>query len=306
MNVRRGVSVLGLLTLAAAGVAACSSSSGGSGSGVALVASTDVWGDVAKQVAGSVKGVQITSVITDPAADPHSYESDARTALAVKRADVIVENGGGYDDFMDTLRTSYNTDAAVLNAVTISGHKAAVDGDLNEHVWYDFPTVITVADRIAAALGKADDGDASAFKANAAAFDKRVQALEATEAGLKAKYAGKGVAITEPVPLYLLQACGLVNRTPAKFSEAIEEGTDVSVAVLNQTEQLFRSRSVALLAYNEQTSGAETEQVLSVARQNHVPVVPVTETLPKGDTYLSWMAKNLAAVGTALGSATGK
>ena len=104
------------------------------------------------------------------------------------------------------------------------------------------------------------------------------------------------MAITEPVPLYLLTACGFENRTPPEFSEAIEEDSDVAPGVLKQTLDLFDSRQVELLAYNEQTGGPQTEAVLAAAKRNNIPAVPVTETLPTGETYLSWMGKNVAAL----------
>jgi zinc/manganese transport system substrate-binding protein len=271
---------------------------------VSVVASTDVWGDVVSQVAGSLAGtkVQVSSIITDPAADPHSYEANTQNLLELSKANLVVENGGGYDDFMDTMLTSANNpSAAVLNAVQISGEAAPAGGDLNEHVWYDFPTVRKVADRIATALESVDPADAAAFRANAARFDQTLASLEHTEALIKKAHAGAGVAITEPVPLYMLETCGLVNKTPPEFSRAIEEGTDVSPAVLSQTEDLFDHHEVQLLAYNEQTSGPETEAVLKAARANQVAVVPITETLPPGQDYLSWMRANLAAIGSSLG-----
>ncbi|MFZ2013336.1 MAG: zinc ABC transporter substrate-binding protein [Nocardioides sp.] len=275
-----------------------------SAAAVSIVASTDVWGDVAKQVAGTLAGrtVQITSFITDPAADPHSYEANTQNLLTLSKADVVVENGGGYDDFVDTmLRSARNSSATVLNAVAISGQASRSAGKLNEHVWYDFPTVQRVADRLAAALSSADPRDRATYARNAARFDRKLASLEDAEATIKRDHNGEGVAITEPVPLYMLQACGLVNRTPPEFSAGVEEGTDVSPVLLKQTEDLFTMHRVRLLAYNEQTSGPQTQAVLTAARANHVPVVPVTETLPSGQDYLSWMRGNLAAVRAALG-----
>ena len=103
------------------------------------------------------------------------------------------------------------------------------------------------------------------------------------------------------MPLYLLEACGLVNKTPDEFSEAIEEGTDVPASVLQETLGLFTGKQVKALAYNEQTAGPETEKVLQAAKDNKVGVVPVTETLPAGKDYLTWMSGNLDAIKTALG-----
>jgi zinc/manganese transport system substrate-binding protein len=103
------------------------------------------------------------------------------------------------------------------------------------------------------------------------------------------------------VPPSLLQTCGMDNKTPSDFSEAIEEGTDLSPTVLKKTLDLFTNKQVMLLAYNEQTSGPETEKVLDAAKSNGIAVVPVTETLPAGKDYLTWMSGNLAAIQSALG-----
>jgi zinc/manganese transport system substrate-binding protein len=110
------------------------------------------------------------------------------------------------------------------------------------------------------------------------------------------------VAITEPVPLYLLEASGLKNATPAEFSEAIEEGGDVSPTVLQETLALFTGKKVQALVYNEQTSGPQTEKLKQAATDNGIPVVPVTETLPAGKDYIGWMAANLDALQNALSS----
>ena len=270
-------------------------------SNITLVASTNVWGNIAKQVGGSV--VDVTSIISDPSQDPHSYEANARIQLLVSKADVVIHNGGGYDDFIDTLlKSAGNPDVKVLNAVNISGldqHPAT--GEFNEHVWYDFPTVRKVAAQIARTLSDLDPSSRATFTANEKAFDDSLGLLEAQQAAIKkGQPADNGVAITEPVPLYLLSACGLVNKTPAEFSEAIEEGTDVRPTVLLQTLALFSNHSVKLLAYNEQTSGPETEQVLAAAKAAHIATISVTETLPTGNNYLDWMSDNLNAVRTAL------
>lgn len=292
--------VLTVLGTAAVALSACSSPARPPGE-VSVVTSTNVWADVVRQVAGPLAGskVHITSIINDPSADPHSYEADTRNQLAIKRADVVLENGGGYDDFVDTMLHSAGSGATVLNAVDLGGRKK-VDGEVNEHVWYDFPTVAKIADRVAQVLAVKDRADAATFTANARRFGAKLHDLSATEATLRARYAGEGVAITEPVPMFLLAACGLVNRTPRAFSNAIEQGDGVSPRVLRDTIDLFAHGDVKLLAYNSQTSSAETSAVRKAATEHGVPVVPVTETLPAGQDYLSWMAGNLAAIRAAL------
>ena len=266
---------------------------------VAVVASTNVYGDIARRIGGD--RVDVTSVISDPDQDPHSYEADPQNQLALSKAKVVIENGGGYDDFVDhMLKSGHNDSAQVVNAVDVSGKTAPQGGELNEHVWYDFPTVAKVADRISTALAQADPGDAAAFEKNATAFKAELAPLEAEEAQIKKAHGGDGVAITEPVPLYMIEASGLVNRTPGEFSEAIEEGDDVSPRVLQKSLALFAGKKVKALVYNEQTSGPQTEKAEAAAKAAGIPVVPVTETLPKGKDYLGWMTANLDALASAL------
>ncbi|MEU4098356.1 zinc ABC transporter substrate-binding protein [Streptomyces sp. NPDC026673] len=278
--------------------AASAKSSGASASKVTVVASTNVYGDIVERIGGD--RVEVSSIISDPEQDPHSYEASTRNQLLLSKAKVVVENGGGYDDFVDRMLGSGNASAEVVNAVEVSGRTAPAGGELNEHVWYDFPSMGKIADRIAAALGKADPASAGTFTKNAAAFKDSLTALEGKEAALKSAHDGDGVAITEPVPVYLLEASGLVNKTPGEFSEAIEEGDDVSAKVLKTTLDLFSGKKVKALVYNEQTSGAQTEKVKSAAEAAGVPVVPVTETLPEGKDYLTWMNDNVDALADAL------
>ncbi|NVI87964.1 metal ABC transporter solute-binding protein, Zn/Mn family [Actinomadura sp. BRA 177] len=299
---RARISGAGALLAVSALLAGCGSSSGGTAepgdTTVSVVASTNVYGDIARQIGGG--NVKVTSFISDPAQDPHSFEAGTRTRLALSEAGVVIENGGGYDDFMGTLLKGTGSKAEVLNAVEVSGRTAPAGEELNEHVWYDLPSVARLADRVSAALAEADPEDAQTYAANAGAFKTKLKTLEEKVAALKAAHAGEGVAVTEPVPVYLLEAAGLENRTPEEFSEAIEEGDDVPPRVLRDTLALVGGKKVKVLVSNAQTSGPQTEQVEKAAKEGGVPIVPVTETLPEGADYISWMDGNIAALQKAL------
>lgn len=292
------------LTLTIAGCAGQPADSGDAApsddAAISVVASTNVYGSIAGSVGGDL--IEVTSIIDDPGKDPHEYEADAQNQLAFSRADLVIENGGGYDDFVDTLLdASGNEEVTVLNVADLSGYdQDPAEGEFNEHLWYDFPTVATLVDEIVSELSDLDPDNAATYAANGKALTDELDDLEAQEDDLSSRYAGQGVAITEPVPLYLLTAAGLENRTPDEFSEAIEEDTDVPADVLEETIALF-SDSIVLLAYNEQTTGPQTEAVLAAAEDNGVAVVPVTETLPEGASYIEWMQGNLDAVSEALG-----
>ena len=324
--------LLGTIAISALALAGCSTSTPAAEStGLSVVASTNVYGSIAESIGGDL--VTVTSLITSAAQDPHSFEASAQDQLAISKADLVVENGGGYDPFIDTLLMASSSDAPVVNASEASGlleadhdHDDASDSStpstssgtddgtgsdddhaghdhvegFNEHIWYSFHGVEHVAEAIAEQLSALDADNASTYQANLDAFTAQLETLEASAEALHASTEGKGVAITEPVPLYLLEAAGFTNRTPEAFSEAIEEGTDVAPAVLAKTLDLFDSGSVALLAYNSQTASSETEQVRTAAEANDVPVVEFTETMPDGADYVSWMTDNVSAISAAV------
>ena len=331
MTSLRALPLLALPVAAVLVLGGCASGDSASGSAsddggaISVVASTNVYGDIATTVGGDA--VDVTSVISDPSQDPHSYEADARTQLAVSNADVVIQNGGGYDEFMHTLLDASGSDAAVIDAVEVSGlegddhgDEAHADetaeahadetaegddhghdhGEFNEHVFYSLPSMAALATAIADELGSVDADQADTFTANAEAFGEQIADLEAQAAEIETAHGGESVAYTEPVPGYLFDAMGLENVTPSDFSEAIEEGDDVSPAALNETLQLVTNGTVDLLAYNEQTSSPETEQVEKAATDAGVAIVPVTELLPTGDDYVSWQQSNIDAITAAL------
>lgn len=284
------------------------SSAATAGGPIPVVTSTNVWGDIVSQIGG--EQVSVTALISDPAADPHSFEPNAQAQLALSKAALVVENGGGYDAYMQTLERAAKVSGPVINAVEVSGVEVSGAGELgagelNEHVWYDLPTAAAVATRIAAELGTIHPEQVAFFQANLKVFTDQIAGLTARTAEIKAAHDGAPVAITEPVPLYLTEAAGLINQTPDAFSSAIEEGTDVPPTVMSDTLALFAGEKVLALVYNEQTSSPETEQVLEAARDNAIAEVGVTETLPEGKNYLSWMDANITALAGALGGRAG-
>ena len=306
-------------SLVLAGCTTASAPAGnGDGSGlIQVVASTNVYGDIASRVGGDL--VEVTSIISGPAQDPHSYEATAQDQLTLSNADLVIENGGGYDPFIDSmLEASGDENVVVVNASEASGlleegeegdddhageteeeHAAHIEG-FNEHVWYSFHGVERIAEEIAHELGEIDEANATAYEENYEAFAAEIAELEERAEGMRSQVAGQGAAVTEPVPDYLLKEVGFENITPSDFSEAVEEGTDVSPAVLQETLSLFDDGSVSLLAYNVQTSGPITEQVRTAAEDAGVAIVSLTETLPDGEDYISWMSGNLDLIEDAL------
>lgn len=304
------LAVVGVLALAG-----CAAPSEPAGNALSIVASTSVYGDIASRIAGDA--ATVTSIIDSPAQDPHSYEASAQDQLALSKADIVIENGGGYDPFIDMLLDASGATAVVISASEVSGlmpekgqaepkadeeddHDHAHIEGFNEHVWYDLHSMEALAEALAAELSVLDPENADLFAANAADFAADLESLEGTLDGLHERLEGSSVLVTEPVALYLLAESGLDNVTPEAFTEAIEEGADVPPTALNDVLSLIDSGDIDLLAYNSQTASTETERVREAAEEAGIPIVEFTETLPDGQDYVSWMTANLEAITAAL------
>jgi zinc/manganese transport system substrate-binding protein len=262
---------------------------------IPVVASTNVWGSVLQAVGGDA--VDVKSVLSDPAADPHSFQVSPADALTLRNAKLALYNGGGYDDFFVQLDKENGQNVPKIVAFDLAGKKQGA----NEHVWYDFATVKKVADQVADQLGKIAPDKAATFTANAKTFDGKLDELIAKAEGVGKAKPGLQVVATEPVAFYLLEAAGVKDATPEAFSKAVEEETDPPVSAIVETTDLVKNKTVAALVNNEQTETPVTKQLNQTASSAGVPVVNVTETLPDGVAgYLDWMTKQVDALSSAV------
>lgn len=267
--------------------------------GIKIVASTNVYGSIAEMVAGT--NATVTSIIDSPSQDPHSFEASARVELELSRADIVIANGGGYDDFVDTLLSgARNSNVEIIKAVEVSGFTEQQISE-NEHVWYDLNTAEALAVTLGKTLSQIDPKHAKEYDANVSALGSALSALQEQVASIAQNHGGETVVVTEPVPLYLLAAAGLTDMTPQKLSTAIENGSGVPPAVMNDALNLIGTGNISLLVYNEQTEGPETKQLVTAATQHEIPSIAVTETIPGGQSYLEWMGSNIRAIEEALG-----
>lgn len=282
--------------------------------GLTVVASTNVWGSVAQAVAGD--RVQVTSIVTEPSADPHSYEASPADAAKITDASLVVLNGGGYDQFVEDVLESAGSkptvDAFDLYEERTGTHATESDeehaghahGSTNEHVWYDMPTVDATASAIAEQLGKLDPDGADVYTRNAETFRTQLRQVSETTTAIAAAHRDAPVAQTEPIAHYLIQAASLKDVTPAAFTSAVENGTDPSPASIAETRQLFADKKVRVLIYNSQTVDRVTESIRENAESAGVPVVEVTETLPEGMDFVQWQTETAQSLAAALDGAS--
>lgn len=296
-----------VLAVGAALLAGCSAvaSDGGNGLGggptagtpgrISVVAGENFWGNIASQIGGD--RVAVTSIISDPSADPHEYEATVHDAAVIADARIVIENGVAYDDFVKRLVTAgHRHDLSVLNV----GNLVGASSDANPHLWYNPAYVEQAARAIEVLLAKADPAHTSSYQANLATFLKGEQAVVDTIAAIKAKYAGTPVGYTERVPGYLVTAAGLRLGTPAAFSVALEEGNDPNPLDSTHFENALRDRTVKALLYNAQVTDSVTSHLRDLAKSSGVPIVGVTENLPAGKDFQTWQADQAKALLAAL------
>ena len=296
------VALAALAALAAGLVTGCAPSFALSSDGkIVAVGAENEYADVIQQVGG--KYVQVSAIMSNPATDPHTFEASASVGRAVNASQLVVQNGLGYDTFMNSIE----------NAVPDSARKVIVvqkllglpDSTPNPHLWYDPGTMPVVATAVAGALAAIQPSHAAYFRAQAALFIESLTAWKNAIAAFQATYPNTPVATTEPVADYLLQALGASNRTPWAFQADIMNGTDPSAQDVAAERSLFTRHRVKVLLYNQQVTDSLTESFIALARANGIPVVGVYETMPEpGYRYQSWMLAEVRDLRAAVASHT--
>ena len=279
-------------------VSGCSlgAGSGSSGSVLQVVAGQNFWGDIASQLGGSRANVQ--SVVTDPNADPHEYESNANDARAIANANLVILNGAGYDGWATKLlQASPSQSRKVLVVASLLGKK---QGD-NPHFWYDPDYVITVADAITAQYKSLDGADATYFDQQRSAFTTALQPYMERLVEIKNKFAGVPVGATESIFVYLAGYLGLNLISPPEFMQAAAEGNDPPADAVVVFENQIATKAIKVLVYNVQTATAVTTNLKIAASQRTIPLVGVSETLqPETASFQEWQTRQLVALEKAL------
>jgi zinc/manganese transport system substrate-binding protein len=284
--------VVGAL-LAALAVAGCGGSASGARDGkISAVGAENQYANVMEQIGG--RYVEVSAVESDPNTDPHSFEASPSIAQKVALADVVVQNGLGYDTYMEKIESaSSSSSRQVIDVQELLG---LPDSTPNPHLWYKPETMPAVARQLVADLSELQPEHQAYFAANLKRFEA---SLEPWLEGLKqfsVKYPGTAVATTEPVADYMLEAAGIENLTPFAMQADIMNDTDPAPQSVAIQEAFFSEKQADAFVYNQQVTDSITEKFLGSAGDNDVPVVGVYETMPTGYSYQRWMVAELKAL----------
>ena len=294
------------VTAGAALPTSASPSQGASNGGATVlqvVAAENFWGSVARQLGGDRVGV--TSIIANPAADPHDYEPTPADARLVASARYVIVNGAGYDPWATKLLTANPAaNRKVLDVGALVGKK---DGD-NPHLWYSPDYVAKVVDQVAADLQALDPADAAYFNQRHSEFDAAdLQTYHQHLGAIKQRYAGTPVGATESIFVYMADALGLQLISPPRFMQAISDGSEPTAADKAAFDQQIAQRQIKVLVYNKQNATPDTDVLIARAQAAGIPIVAITETLdPATASFQDWQDRQLQALQQALATATGR
>jgi zinc/manganese transport system substrate-binding protein len=296
----RGRGAVTLLTgavLIATVAAACASASASDSGKIAAVGAESEYANVISQIGGPY--VAVSAVMSNPNTDPHTFEASPQVAQTVSAARLVVQNGAGYDGFMNTIEAATpSSTRRVIDVQSLLGLPASTE---NPHLWYSPTTMPAVAQAIGKDLAAVAPSHAAYFTAEVTAFDTSLGPWTEAITALKSSFSGAPVATTEPVADYLLQAAGLDNLTPWPFQADIMNGVDPSAQDVSLEQGFFTGHQVKVFVYNQQVTDSLTQSLLTLAQQNGIPVVGVYETMPTpGYDYQTWMVAEVNAVQQAL------
>jgi zinc/manganese transport system substrate-binding protein len=294
MLARTGAAVAALMSagLLAAACSAAPASLTSAGGGIVAVGAENEYANVISQIGG--KYVHVTAILDNPNTDPHTFESSPSVSQAVGAAQLVVQNGVGYDDWINKIEAAApNAKRKVIDVQTLLH---LPDSTPNPHLWYAPATMPAVARAIATGLSALQPAHAAAFRANLAKFDASLRPWYQALAHFKASYPGTPVATTEPVGDYMLQAAGTRNLTPFGFQRVVMNGVDPSPQDVALQNSLFSGHKVRVFLYNQQVTDTLTQSYLGLARKYGIPVVGLYETMPTGYTYQSWMLAEVQAL----------
>lgn len=303
---RRVIAAVAAIAGTAVLVAACSTSAATTGPGarsgtIQVVAAENFWGSVASQIGGS--HVHVVSIITSPNTDPHTYEPTAADARAFAGAQIVIENGIGYDPWAPRLLADVQSNPTVLNVGALLG--VPVGG--NPHRWYNLSDVQAVISKMAADFSRLDPSAKGYFAQRRTRFNAvALRQYRSIIAAVRARYAGTPVGASESIFAMLSPALGLKLITPVSFLKAISEGGEVSAADKQTIGNQITHHLIKIYVYNSQNLTPDVQAQLAQVKAEHIPYTTITETLaPASATYQAWQTRQLAGIEAALARAAG-
>ena len=277
-----------------------------SGSGLRVVASTTILGNVVAQVGG--EHIDLT-VLFPVGADPHTFDPRPQDIAAISDAQLIFISGMGLEESLETtldanatgtvVHVSDGIDVRILDDASVDEH-GHEGGD--PHTWTDPNNVIVWTQNIAITLSEADPANAASYQANADTYIASLRDLDAwirsemdqippERRKLVTDHRAFGYFADE----YGFEQVGaLIGSFSTNASPSAQE-----IAALEDT---IRAQNVPAVFVGKTANSTLAEQVAQDTGIKVVPVYTGSLTAPGGeaDSYLAFMKYNVIAIVDAL------
>jgi zinc/manganese transport system substrate-binding protein len=256
------------------------------------VASFSILANFVARVGGD--RVQVTSIV-GPDGDAHVYEPRPDDAKAVAAADILVINGLGFEGWIGRLNeaSGYKGRVVTASAGIVVRKMAGAGAALDPHAWQSVENAEIYIGNISAALCEADSSGCETYKANAAAYDKELQELDA---GIRASVArippDRRIVITSHDAFgYFAQAYGVTFIAP----EGVNTESEASARDMAKLIRQIRAQKATILFIENM---ADPRVIAQIARETGVKVGDAlySDALSPKDgpasTYLDMMRHN--------------
>jgi ABC-type Zn uptake system ZnuABC Zn-binding protein ZnuA len=296
------VLVAGLAAVLAAGCSggdqpAGSGGGGAQGATLEVVATTTQVADLARVVGGD--RVRVTSLIK-PNVDAHDYEPSPADIDAIARADVVLKNGAGLEEWLDDTISSSGFTGPVVDTSQGVALRQEEGGEPDPHIWQNPRNAQLMVANVERALAKAEPAAAPQFQTNLAAYTRELQALDTEVARQIDSLANKKLVTNHDAFSYYIARYGLefVGSIIPSFDTSAElSGKDIRdlVAKIEQTK--------VKAIFSETSLPPKTAE--TIAREAGIKVVEGEDALygdslgpagSDGDTYLKMIRHNTATI----------
>jgi ABC-type Zn uptake system ZnuABC Zn-binding protein ZnuA len=284
------------LAAVAAGCSGTGDGGGATGGGLRVVATTTQLADIAGNVGGD--RIQVTSLLK-PGVDAHDYDPSPADIDAIARADLVLQNGVGLEEWLDDTIRSAGFSGQVVDA-SQGVRLRQVDGEADPHIWQNPSNVEVMAANVQRGLARAEPAGAAAFTANLDAYDKELRSLDAEVARQIDSLANKKLVTNHDAIGYYIDRYGLelVGSVIPSFDTSAElSGKDVRdlVAKIKETKVKAVFAEATLPPKAAETIAAEAG-VKVVAGEDALYGDALGPPGSDGDTYLKMIRHNTATI----------
>lgn len=248
---------------------------------ITVVATLNQWGSLANSI-GKDK-VSVTSIMSSSTADTHNFAPTSKQVSTMRKAQVLVSNGAGYDSWADKGQSEDTTLVSVADTV------GAMEGD-NPHLWFSKDARQAVAKELTEVFSRLQPSSKSYFEKNLKQWQTNEKELESTLSERSKELKNPTYAATEDVAYYLMSDLGFTDVTPKNFAQAVTGGDELTSADTKEFEKVITDGQTKLLICDSQAKTDADDTLTKDAKEKKIPVVTVTETMPKDQkTLLDWI-----------------